>query len=166
MSQWRRDFVRGGEALSVQLTATGDDRYRVRVGDQVYEVVARATPHGAVRFSVGGVLHTATAAGDGEQIHVRLDGRTFGLSIHKGRREAEGRAGNGQVTAPMTGIVTQVLVAHGDAVEAEQPVAVMTAMKMEHKLFAGVRGTVAQVLAQEGATVDQGELLVRVEPTE
>ena len=41
--------------------------------------------------------------------------------------------------------------------------AVLTAMKMEHKLFAGIAGVVRKVLAQEGGTVEQGSVLVEVE---
>jgi biotin carboxyl carrier protein len=37
-------------------------------------------------------------------------------------------------------------------------------MKMEHKLTAGVAGTVKKVAAQKGGTVDQGAELVVVEP--
>ena len=55
-------------------------------------------------------------------------------------------------------------VAVGDAVTADQTVAVVSAMKMEHKLVAGLDGTVAEVAGEVGANVDQGALLVRVEP--
>jgi biotin carboxyl carrier protein len=37
-------------------------------------------------------------------------------------------------------------------------------MKMEHKLTAGVAGTVRSVAAAKGATVEQGAELVVVEP--
>ena len=39
-------------------------------------------------------------------------------------------------------------------------------MKMEHKLVAGVRGTVRKVAATKGGTVEQGAELVVVEPIE
>jgi biotin carboxyl carrier protein len=51
----------------------------------------------------------------------------------------------------------------GDVVEADQTLAVLTAMKMEHKLSAGIAGVVRKVLAQEGGTVEQGSVLVEVE---
>ncbi len=40
---------------------------------------------------------------------------------------------------------------------------VVSAMKMEHKLVAGVAGTVRSVAARKGANVDQGAELVVVE---
>ena len=64
----------------------------------------------------------------------------------------------------MTGTVLAVHVKAGDTVEVGQTVAVVTAMKMEHKLAAGVAGTVAEVGAAPGDTVEQGHVVVRIEP--
>ena len=54
----------------------------------------------------------------------------------------------------------------GDEVDAEQTLVVVSAMKMEHKLSAGVAGVVQSVSTEAGATVDQGDALVVVEPKE
>ena len=70
---------------------------------------------------------------------------------------------DGVVRAPMTGTVMKVQCKVGDVVEADQTLAVLTAMKMEHKLSAGIAGVVRKVLAQEGGTVEQGSVLVEVE---
>jgi biotin carboxyl carrier protein len=64
----------------------------------------------------------------------------------------------------MTGTVLEVACKPGDEVTAEQTLVVVSAMKMEHKLTAGVAGTVKKVAAQKGGTVDQGAELVVVEP--
>ena len=65
--------------------------------------------------------------------------------------------------APMTGTVLAVHVAVGDRVEVGQTVAVVTAMKMEHKLQAEIEGVVAEVGAAAGDQVDQGAVVVRIE---
>ena len=64
----------------------------------------------------------------------------------------------------MTGTVMKVQCKVGDVVEADQTLAVLTAMKMEHKLSAGIAGVVRKVAAAEGANVEQGSVLVEVEP--
>jgi biotin carboxyl carrier protein len=61
--------------------------------------------------------------------------------------------------------VLDVAGAPGDTVTADQTLVVVSAMKMEHKLTAGLPGVVASVAAKKGATVDQGAVLVVVEPT-
>jgi biotin carboxyl carrier protein len=62
----------------------------------------------------------------------------------------------------MTGTVLEVACKPGDVVAADQTLVVVSAMKMEHKLTAGVAGTVQKVVAQKGGTVDQGAELVVV----
>lgn len=64
----------------------------------------------------------------------------------------------------MTGTVLEVACKPGDQVDAEQTLVVVSAMKMEHKLTAGIAGVVQSVSTEEGATVDQGDALVVVEP--
>ena len=67
------------------------------------------------------------------------------------------------MTAPMPGKVVRVLVEAGDAIVARQPLVVVEAMKMENELRAGRDGTVAEVHACEGVSVDAGALLVVIQ---
>jgi biotin carboxyl carrier protein len=59
----------------------------------------------------------------------------------------------------MPGKVVRVLVKAGDAVQARQPLIVVEAMKMENELRAARAGTVAELHAREGSSVDAGALL-------
>ena len=69
--------------------------------------------------------------------------------------------------APMPGQIVRVLVTENEVVETGQPLLIMEAMKMEHTIRAPHGGVVAQLSADEGAQVGEGELLVVVvEPTE
>lgn len=161
---WHKQFEDGGEQpLSVQ-AAREDGAVRVRVGDRSHRAEVLSIVDGVVRFALDGAVREAVAVTVGDELHVRLDGRTWRLPLHQGRARGAGAAGDGRITAPMTGTVLQVNVAVGDEVAADQTVAVLTAMKMEHKLSAGVDGTVAEVGSEPGATVEQGSLLVRIEP--
>ncbi len=69
----------------------------------------------------------------------------------------------GGLLAPMPGRVISVHVEVGDRVERGQVVAVIEAMKMEHRLVAHQAGTVREVRAHAGAQVARGELLVVVD---
>ena len=66
-------------------------------------------------------------------------------------------------TAPVPGRVVQVSVVAGDRVEAGQVLAVMEAMKMEHRIEAAVSATVVEVLCAVGDQVDAHQLLVVLE---
>ncbi|MFD1583188.1 biotin/lipoyl-containing protein, partial [Microbulbifer halophilus] len=62
--------------------------------------------------------------------------------------------------APMNGTIVALLVETGAAVEKDQPLLVMEAMKMEHTLRAPAAGSVQQFFCAEGELVDGGRLLI------
>ncbi|HEY8293521.1 MAG TPA: acetyl-CoA carboxylase biotin carboxylase subunit [Thermomicrobiales bacterium] len=66
--------------------------------------------------------------------------------------------------APLTGIVTRVLVRPGEQVSARQPLIVLEAMKMEHTIAAPGSARVRQVHAAQGDRVAGGMVLVELEP--
>ena len=164
MTLWRRDFERSGERVSVLVQADGAGAFQIQVGERAYRVTARALPGGRVRFENEGRVHLASGVVDRRGAYVRVDGRTWDLPFHTGRRGSGTGVGDGRVMAPMTGTVLQVLVEEGDRVAPDQAVAVLTAMKMEHRLVAGVAGTVVGIETAEGRIAAQGDLLVQIEP--
>jgi biotin carboxyl carrier protein len=80
-----------------------------------------------------------------------------------GRVDDAGGTGPQRVVAPMPGKVVRVLVGPGDAVRARQPLVVVEAMKMENELRAARDGTVAEIHAREGTSVEAGALLVVIQ---
>ena len=66
----------------------------------------------------------------------------------------------------MPGLLRVLDVAVGDTVTAGQTLAVMEAMKMEHALVAPRDGTVERVGAAAGQQLDQGAVIVALEPLE
>ena len=102
--------------------------------------------------------------GDGTRAHeVRVrDLRELARAAASGRQEARG--GDGLVRASMPGIVTQLLVAGGEAVEIGQPLLILEAMKMENEIAAGTAGLVSAVHVAVGQSVTKGDKLIEVEP--
>ena len=64
------------------------------------------------------------------------------------------------VNAPMPGTILKVNVTQGQKVAEGAVLCVLEAMKMENEILAPKAGTVTQVLAAKGATVDTGAPLV------
>lgn len=64
------------------------------------------------------------------------------------------------VNAPMPGTILKVNVTQGQKVAEGTVLCVLEAMKMENEILAPKAGTVTQVLAAKGATVDTGAPLV------
>ncbi len=71
--------------------------------------------------------------------------------------------GAAALKAPLSGIVTRVLVQPGDRVSARQPLVVLEAMKMEHTIAAPGPAVVRQVHAAQGDRVAGGAVLVVLE---
>ena len=72
-------------------------------------------------------------------------------------------SGPGDVTTPMPGRVVKVLVAEGEKVNADDPVIVIEAMKMENQVTAPIEGTVKAIYVNEGDMVNCDETLIRLE---
>lgn len=68
-----------------------------------------------------------------------------------------------QVGAPMAGVVVEVKVHKGSLVKKGQPVAVLSAMKMEMVISSPAAGLVKDVLIKDGENVDSSDLLVVLE---
>jgi biotin carboxyl carrier protein len=113
------------------------------VGDRSYEV-----------FVGKGVVHV-----DGTPVEVELARPTW---ARRGEA-AHDQSGPQRVAAPMPGKIVKVLVKAGDRVEPRQGLVVVEAMKMENELRSRAAGTVTEVRAIEGSSVEAGAILIVVE---
>jgi len=105
----------------------------------------------------------------GGQLMVHLGAASIAVTVNGRRRGGRMLHGDGstsgpqRLTAPMPGKVVRLLVKAGDTVAARQPVVVVEAMKMENELRASRDGTVTEIHAREGVSVDAGALLVVIQ---
>ena len=67
------------------------------------------------------------------------------------------------VRAHITGTVWKILVRPGDPVAVEQTLVILESMKMEMPVESPEAGRVASVAVSEGASVDEGDLLLSLE---
>jgi acetyl-CoA/propionyl-CoA carboxylase biotin carboxyl carrier protein len=115
-----------------------------------------------------------------ERITVEVDGRRLEVVVPGGtaagpagrspRKPASRRSGGSaaavasgdSLTAPMQGTIVKVAVSDGDHVEPGELVVVLEAMKMEQPITAHKAGTVADLTAQVGDTVQSGSPLCSI----
>lgn len=67
-----------------------------------------------------------------------------------------------EIGANIPGNIIKVLVKEGEAVEANQPIAVIEAMKMETNILAVAAGTVERIYVSEGQQVKAGEMVAKL----
>ncbi len=112
-------------------------------------------------------------AADGS-MRVALDGTGYQVRVlpqarvRRSRKDSAGAEGDGEglIKAPLPGVLLAFKVRHGDAVEKGQVVAVLEAMKMQNEIESPLAGTVAGLLAREGASLDAGEPMLEIEAGE
>jgi 3-methylcrotonyl-CoA carboxylase alpha subunit len=114
--------------------------------------------------TLDGVRHRATAVFQQRELTLFSAGATWSLELDDPLARAEEQAGgSGRITAPMPGAVVAVLVEEGQAVERNQPLMVLEAMKMEHTLRAPSAGRVLKLRVARGDQVTEGAELVTLD---
>ena len=96
----------------------------------------------------------AHSAKVGDTWWVHLSGHIF--CIERIEPGATNDQGDASLSAPMPGKILQVLVQEGQKVEAGQPLMILEAMKMEHRIMASEEGTISSIFFSEGDQVQQG----------
>ena len=92
---------------------------------------------------------------------IHLNGKCWKMELIEAGSSDDG-SGDSGLTAPMPGIILDVLVSEGDEVTAGQTLLVMEAMKMEHKITAPKDGIVEVVHFKSGEKCDQGSILISI----
>ncbi len=82
-----------------------------------------------------------------------------GLKLYLTRSTGAPAETGAVICAPLHGLVVDVLVAVGQAVETNQVIIVLESMKMENEIRSPCAGTIREVRAQAGSLVGQGDVL-------
>jgi len=116
---------------------------------------------------------------DAEQATVEVNGNTFVVEfddddivqvpiISRTTREVPGVPqyssdfADGNVKAPIPGVIVSIKVKVGDRVEKGNPIVILEAMKMESEIEAPCSGVVEEIVVKEKAPVHEGDILVKL----
>ena len=67
------------------------------------------------------------------------------------------------VTAPMSGRISEILCKVGDQVNCEDELMVLEALKMENPIWAPVDGKIVEIKVMAGAMVESNQLLLIID---
>lgn len=155
---WRPGVVRAPEVLLAPRDHHHDVR-TVAVTPTADAGEASATDAPIVRVGDDGAVWVHH---DGETAaFVRLDRRTH-AQRRRDAAERGGLAAEPELRAPMPGTVTAVFAADGDTVEEGDAIVAIEAMKMEHRVVAGLDGVV-RVAVAVGDLVSRDQAVARIE---
>jgi 3-methylcrotonyl-CoA carboxylase alpha subunit len=101
-------------------------------------------------------------------LHIGWNGWSYQIERSQGLRAdvhiAGHRAGaHASLESPMPGAIIRILVQEGQIVEAQQPLIILEAMKMEHIVAAPYAGILRNLFASLGAVVAKGTVLAEIE---
>ncbi|MGI9294269.1 MAG: acetyl-CoA carboxylase biotin carboxyl carrier protein subunit, partial [Pseudomonadales bacterium] len=164
-------------------------RFELKLQEQIFPVAVEQLGRGSgIRYAIHALERSVHAQGriDGNELYSDIDGYRLRAAVHEhdgiyslytqdsvlhfslvvaDLGEANSSATAGALTAPMNGTIVSLLVETGSAVEKDEALLVMEAMKMEHTIRAPDGGTIAEFYYQPGDLVDGGAELLRLEPT-
>ncbi|WP_037973631.1 acetyl/propionyl/methylcrotonyl-CoA carboxylase subunit alpha [Streptomyces sp. NRRL WC-3742] len=157
-SQVKRYRTADGRELEVRYRLTRDGlRSETHPGVEL----VRATP-GFVVLEEGGLRRGHHLARYGDQVYVDTAAGPVALVALPRFPEPMVRTDPGALHAPMPGTVVRTAAAVGDTVTAGQPLLVLEAMKMEHRITAPADGVLVELRAEPGRQVELGALLAVV----
>ncbi len=151
--EWR------GQAIELQVTGVAE-AFRLDTPDATCEVRLLAAAPDSVTVSLDGRPQRLPARASGGDLLVHVDGRRY--RFHPARPfgfEAGTESGADRLRAPMPGRIVAVQVEAGAAVEPQQIVIVMEAMKMELALKAPQAGVVSELRVVVGDVVEADTVL-------
>lgn len=160
----------GEEELEIVVEPRTDGRYDVTVGDRSVVADFLATGGRSLHsLLLDETSYEVSVTQDEDQARVTARSREFEFRVESEQARnarlvdaASGASGPQTVKSVMPGRVLRVLVEVGQEVKAGEPLLILEAMKMENEIRSPGEGAVSEILIAEGATVGQGEALVKI----
>jgi 3-methylcrotonyl-CoA carboxylase alpha subunit len=148
-----------GQDTEVQIVARRP-QLRVQVGAAQHRVEARDTGGEPFSIEVDGVSYSGWRCSAGDDLQVRLNGRTYTVHVVRRQAAAAGSEGQEEIRASMPGVVVAVHAAAGQAVKSGDKLLTLESMKLQMTIVASHEGVVGQIHVNPEAVFERGALLV------
>jgi len=156
----------------------GENEYLIEIDGDLIQIDGQPVYAGIHFLNENGLFMVEKDAGKREfHIKPQEDGTyrvtTRGLQVDavvepekgRGKKRAEKKEA-GAITAPIPGVVMNVLVREGDAVAQNQVLVVLESMKMLMEFHAPFEGIVEKVAVSKDQKVEKGDEMIRFKKTE
>ena len=170
----RYEVTQGGDSFHVEVKEIGPHTYDVAIDDEPpVRVDAFKNPRTVYTILIGARQFEASVdERDDGTLDIHVGSSAFDFTATDERRKLLGGVGSAvatgtqEVRSQMPGKIVKLLVREGEAVEVDQGLVIVEAMKMENELKSPIEGVVSQISVAEGDAVETGELLIVVDPPE
>ncbi len=151
-------------------------RLEVRPQDELFEVeingekkvisISRISP-AHLSILLDGKSYNVEVERFGKKYQVSTRGEVYDFSVTDEREvvttEKEQISGRIVVTAPMPGLVVDLMYEVGAEVEADKGILVLEAMKMQNEITSPVKGIITEIPVEQGSSVNSGDCLFVIE---
>ena len=127
-----------------------DDNYFSLIIDNQSAIVEARSVDGDIRVVVNQHEYIIPVLNERKKIEAEILGGTENVNAQ------------GEVLAPMPGLVLKIEVERGQAIRVGQPLVIMEAMKMENEIRSQIDGTIQEVLIKENQKVEKNDLLLKI----
>ncbi len=162
--QTARFETEGDGRRDVAVVDRGGGRFAVDAGERPLNLDVVATAAEEVRVSIDGHIFGAALGREADAVTVFAGGAAHRFARWSASAHAEEGIASDKIAAPMPGLVKLVSAETGGAVKKGEALIVLEAMKMEHTLKSPRDGIVAELLVAPGDQVEEGALLLVLEP--
>ena len=152
----------------------GEHKYEVNIGDKNLTVDGKPVNVDLIPLDGNGMhllkrrrhaLEMHFSPQDSRTIQMLVAGHMMEAKVVKSGLDTDHQTrskNDGELTAPISGLIISVPVKKGEHVKKGQPLAVIESMKMQMQLRSEISGKVKSITVKPGQQVKKGKLLVRV----
>ena len=136
-------------------------KYKFTINGITYEVNINNAEGQMIELEVNGTPYTVTLDKEVKQTKTPKLMRTqVAPSTDINKQEAKTAKKGGSISSPLPGVILDVFVKPGDKITVGQKVILLEAMKMENNIESDKEGVVAEVKANKGDSVMEGDVLI------
>ncbi|WP_419909484.1 acetyl/propionyl/methylcrotonyl-CoA carboxylase subunit alpha [Hoeflea sp.] len=136
--------------------------WSITVGDDLYAVALGVRTGNSVRARINGRTVDAVAVIGDNRIGLAVSSRRLQFERSQPGQQQDAAGAGGRVVAPMPGLIIDILVEEGQTVAKGDALAVLEAMKMQHRIAAPMDGVVNSIGAAKGEQVASGDLMIDI----
>ena len=161
--------------MSTYYIFVGKNEYQVEINGNVFKINGETVQAALEALRESG-LYLLRGGAWKRELHVQVQGNSQYVVDASGKHivakveksnahlyRKVSAVGEGDLLAPMPGMVVSVLTVEGDRVEPGQVLVVLESMKMQMEMRAACAGKVSQVNARPKTMVAKGDVLVKIE---
>ena len=150
----------GDREIDLDVEELGADRFEVQVGGETYDVILSGDEE-LPDATITPAVTPGRAAAARTTVKTAPPPAAAAPRAPVAPRRATTAGGGSSLNAPMPGVILEVSVAAGEAIERGQQVAVLEAMKMNNVIRSPRAGTIGELCVAAGQAVGHGDPIIR-----